>query len=94
VTYGQPFYAGFGLTVDREPISRRTRKRTLDELVAASLLRYPRYYSYEVKAFVKAEGIVHELARARSLAGDTRSSFFVRRLRSLVLLAKELADVD
>jgi capsular polysaccharide export protein len=43
-TYGVPFYAGWGLTRDLGDVpARRTRKRTLDELVAAALLLYPRY---------------------------------------------------
>ncbi len=40
--WGQPFYAGWGLTEDRAPIPRRTRRRSLDELVAAALILYPR----------------------------------------------------
>lgn len=44
VTYGIPFYAGWGLTSDIGHLpSRRTRRRSLDELVAAVLLLYPRY---------------------------------------------------
>jgi capsular polysaccharide export protein len=42
-TYGQPFYAGWGLTDDMVPVTRRTRRRSLDELVAATLILYPRY---------------------------------------------------
>ncbi|AKF25901.1 hypothetical protein YH65_01500 [Sulfurovum lithotrophicum] len=42
-TYGTPFYAGWGLTFDRKTVPRRTRRRTLDELVAATLIVYPRY---------------------------------------------------
>ncbi len=43
-TYGVPFYAGWGLTHDLGPVpERRTARRTLDELVAAALLLYPRY---------------------------------------------------
>jgi capsular polysaccharide export protein len=42
--HGVPFYAGWGLTRDLGPVpARRTAKRTLDELVAAALLLYPRY---------------------------------------------------
>jgi capsular polysaccharide export protein len=42
--YGVPFYAGWGLTRDLGPVpARRTARRTLDELVAATLLLYPRY---------------------------------------------------
>lgn len=44
VTHGVPFYAGWGLTRDLGPVpARRNAKRTLDELVAATLLIYPRY---------------------------------------------------
>ena len=43
-THGTPFYAGWGLTTDLGAIpDRRGRQRTLDELVAATLLLYPRY---------------------------------------------------
>lgn len=42
--HGQPFYAGWGLTQDLTPVARRTRRRTLDELVAAALLLYPCYF--------------------------------------------------
>lgn len=43
-TYGVPFYSGWGLTRDLGPVpSRRTTKRSIDELVAATLLSYPRY---------------------------------------------------
>lgn len=42
-TYGLPFYAGWGLTTDKRALSRRRRKRSLDELVAAALICYPRY---------------------------------------------------
>lgn len=41
--YGGPFYAGWGLTHDRLQFDRRTRKLSLDELVAATLILYPRY---------------------------------------------------
>lgn len=41
--WGRPFYAGWGLTTDMESCERRQRKLTLDELVAGSLILYPRY---------------------------------------------------
>ncbi len=43
-THGIPFYAGWGLTRDLGAIpERRGRERSVDELAAAVLLRYPRY---------------------------------------------------
>jgi len=41
--WGQPFYAGWGLTQDMAPVPRRTRKLSLPELAAGVLLLYPRY---------------------------------------------------
>ena len=43
VTYGQPYYAGWGLTVDHNPVARRQRLLTLPELIAGALILYPRY---------------------------------------------------
>jgi len=45
VCYGQPFYAGWGLTEDMLPVIRRTRRLSLDELVAGVLILYPTYVS-------------------------------------------------
>lgn len=43
-THGTPFYAGWGLSEDLGPVpGRRTARRTIDELVAATLIVYPRY---------------------------------------------------
>jgi capsular polysaccharide export protein len=43
VTYGRPFYAGWGLTTDRDPPPRRGRRLELDALVAGALILHPRY---------------------------------------------------
>jgi capsular polysaccharide export protein len=42
-THGLPFYSGWGLTTDLVTVARRARALTLDELVAITLIRYPRY---------------------------------------------------
>jgi capsular polysaccharide export protein len=42
--HGHPFYAGWGLTRDlAAPLPRRTRRLTLAELIAGTLILYPRY---------------------------------------------------
>lgn len=61
VTYGCPFYAGWGLTEDRYPLARRTRKRSLDELTAATLILYPTYVSNRTRRYTTAEGALDEL---------------------------------
>lgn len=44
IVHGQPFFAGWGLTRDLAPaIARRGRRLSLSELVAGTLILYPRY---------------------------------------------------
>lgn len=66
VTYGLPFYAGWGLTTDRHPTPRRSRHLTLDELVAGTLLRYPRYLDLSSGHFTTAAAVLADLALRRS----------------------------
>ncbi len=66
VTWGLPFYAGWGLTEDRTPATspallRRTRRVTLDELAAATLILYPAYVSRVSGAFTTPERALEEL---------------------------------
>ena len=70
-TYGVPFYAGWGLTRDLGPVpGRRTSKRSLDELVAATLLLYPRYLDPVTGLPCPAEVVVERLcAGAASRTG-------------------------
>lgn len=84
-TYGQPFYAGWGLTRDLAPLARRTRRLSLDELVAGALLRYPRYVSWSASCFCTAEDKVNELAMAQ------RKPFSVARLPRLAIKLSSLA---
>lgn len=60
--HGVPFYAGWGLTTDRGPVpARRTARRTLDELVAAAYLLYPRYLDPETGLPCPPEVLVQRL---------------------------------
>ena len=62
-THGVPFYAGWGLTDDRGPVpARRSRTRTLDELVAATLILYPRYLDPVTRLPCPAEVLADRLA--------------------------------
>lgn len=60
-TYGMPFYAGWGLTTDYLDCDRRTRILGLDELVAATLILFPRYISPKTKSFCEVEQTLKEL---------------------------------
>ncbi|EIJ4041045.1 capsular polysaccharide biosynthesis protein [Campylobacter jejuni] len=54
-TYGMPFYAGWGLTKDKHKCERRTRKLSLEELVAGTLITYPRYINPKTKTLCEIE---------------------------------------
>ncbi len=42
--FGQPFYAGWGLSDDRLPVVRRTRRLSREALFACAMLLYPTWY--------------------------------------------------
>lgn len=64
VTYGQPFYAGWGLTTDLAPVARRTRRLAVEELAAAALILYPRYIDPLTRLPCGPEVLVDRLAMA------------------------------
>jgi capsular polysaccharide export protein len=70
VTYGQPFYAGWGLTEDRAEqataFERRTRRLSLDELVAGALLHYPIYWDWTLKGYTTCEAVLHRIVEERT----------------------------
>ncbi|WP_444935019.1 capsular polysaccharide biosynthesis protein [Microbulbifer sp. JTAC008] len=88
VTYGLPFYSGWGLTEDtllskaggdRADFDvfkqRRRRKLTLDELIAGTLLLYPVYADAATGDYIDAETTVKLVEKKRSLY-DGGSFFF------------------
>jgi capsular polysaccharide export protein len=88
VTHGQPFYAGWGLTRDLAPPIERRRGRnvTKAQLVAATLILYPRYLDPVTKLPCPPEILVERLAaqpepqetlltRLRRLQGRLRRGF-------------------
>ena len=42
--FGQPFYAGWGLSHDEVPLPRRTRPLTAEQLFTAAMILYPSWY--------------------------------------------------
>lgn len=79
VTYGQPFYAGWGLTEDRAEhataFARRERRLSLDELVAGALLHYPIYWDWTLMGYTTCEAAMHQIVVQRDAmqaSGDLR----------------------
>lgn len=70
VTYGQPFYAGWGLTIDRAmntpAFERRKRILSLEELIAGALLHYPIYWDPILKGYSTCEGVLNRILEERT----------------------------
>lgn len=62
VCHGLPFYAGWGLTTDLQACGRRSRRLSLDALVAGALVSHPRYFSARTGRPCEVEQVVEELA--------------------------------
>jgi capsular polysaccharide export protein len=73
--YGQPFYAGWGLTHDIYPVNRSTRRLSLDELVAGVLMLYPTYISRRTGKFTTPERTMYELKDWQEKRGGRLSAW-------------------
>ncbi len=73
-TLGCPFYSGWGLTDDRQPNTRRTRRHSIEAVFAAAYLLYPRYFDPSTGAELSFETALQllrdELERSAKGAGD------------------------
>ncbi len=78
ITYGAPFYAGWGLTADALAMPRRTRRRSLDELVAGALILYPIYIDPKSGLPCEVEHLVDSLATAAALPPQARRGRYWR----------------
>jgi capsular polysaccharide export protein len=74
--FGAPFYAGWGLTDDRQVIPRRQRRRTLEQLFAAAYILYPRYLDPETGRPGEIEDVIEHLARQRQLFAANQGRIF------------------
>lgn len=98
VTYGQPFYAGWGLTEDlaenATAFERRKRRINLNELIAGVLLRYPVYWDWDLKGYTNCEAVLHRIVEERRLLEITgslnklRVGYLRRQLRKIGALSR------
>ena len=82
--HGQPFYAGWGLTIDHNPPMRRQRRLDLRELVAGTLIAYPRYCHPDTGSIIEVEELVMLL---KSAGRDASRPGRIRRLVGMMALA-------
>lgn len=84
VTYGLPFYSGWGLTEDKLSCERRSRNLTLDQLVAATLILYPIYVEPDSGQVCDIETIIHILhQRQGQVQGPSIKTRLYRAYRSV-----------
>ncbi len=71
--FGQPFYAGWGLTQDEDPVPRRQRSLTRAQLFAAAMMLYPSWYDPYRDRLCELEGVLDTLeAQLRAWREDRR----------------------
>jgi len=69
--FGQPFYAGWGRTLDEVPAARRGRELTRAQLFAAAMILYPTWYDPASDRLCEIEDAIAALAaRARTWRED------------------------
>lgn len=92
-TYGQPFYAGWGLTTDNLPVERRTASLSVDALVYGVLCVYARYVAWPAGKSCGPEELVQQIsssAAPRSLGKSGALGVAQRWGRKAVYLTQAL----
>ena len=87
-TYGLPFYAAWGVTVDAKTCERRTVSRTLDELVAAAFILYPRYIDPVTNEFCEIEVLLEEIDKEKNRYN--RDKFYKLRIDSRNMISRKI----
>ncbi|MCF8709477.1 capsular polysaccharide biosynthesis protein [Rhizorhapis sp. SPR117] len=97
VTYGQPFYAGWGLTDDKVSdglaFKRRKRGLTLEQLIVGVLFRYPIYWDWTLKGYTSCEAVLHRIIEERGALENSgkldtlRLGYMRRQWRKIRILA-------
>jgi len=71
VVFGQPFYAGWGLTTDQMPLPRRVRQLSEAQLFAGAMILYPLWYDPYRDQLCRLEEVIDTLeAQSRAWRED------------------------
>ncbi len=63
VTFGSPFYAGWGLTTDHVHFPRRRRKLSLLQLFHVAYILYPTYFNPHTGDRLELENVIRQFAK-------------------------------
>lgn len=83
VTYGMPFYAGWGITRDTLTCARRKGDRTVDELVYLCLIAYPHYVDLDSGEFITVEQLIDKMSAEESESMGGASIRWVNKLANV-----------
>ena len=73
--FGQPFYAGWGLTIDQDAPARRERVLTRAQLFAGALVLYPTWYDPVTDRLCEIEDVVAHLAAEARAGREDRQGY-------------------
>lgn len=65
ITYGMPFYAGWGLTHDLVTEQRRVRELTLYQLIAGAYILYPKYIHPKTLEYCSGITLIEQLTQEK-----------------------------
>jgi len=88
-TYGMPFYAGWGLTIDEIKCKRR-KKTTLEKLIAAAYILYPYYISPKTNRLCEVEEYINEIEELKNRYKNNRIYKFFVDLKSFISRKSQL----
>lgn len=88
VTYGTPFYAGWGVTTDHSDTPERLAKLTIDELIAGVLILYPVYYDWTTSLYARAIDICYRLEKTYKRPKDSITIKAIKALYAILRLLK------
>ena len=80
VVFGQPFYAGWGLTDDRQPVARRQRVLTKAQLFAGTMIDYPKWYDPYRDRLCEVENVIDTLSAKARAAREDRDGYVFRQI--------------
>ena len=79
--FGQPFYAGWGLTIDENAPARRERTLTRAQLFAAAMILYPVWYDPVQDRLCELEDVIAHLAAEARAWREDRQGYVMRGMK-------------
>lgn len=64
-TYGMPFYAGWGITIDKLKCERRNKRRSMEEVFHAAYIQCSTYISQKEERETDIESVIEEIIELR-----------------------------